>query len=90
MTKISIRFDEKEVVKRVVESVSTVVLELTEEETKFIHDVLWRVGGSTTESRRKHSVAILAAIDSIYPEGSYEMFDSSDVNGTGIIFKPTA
>lgn len=89
MTKISIKFEEQIVVKQVKEDVATVTLELSEDETKFVHDVLRQIGGDPWNSRRKHAESLLNAINSIYPEGRRETFikDFDFSIGHGIYFQ---
>ena len=68
--------------------VTTVVLELSEDEALVIRDVLWRVGGDPKTTRRGLSASVLDALTGVLGQPQYgvstkDMASSSRICFTG-------
>lgn len=62
------------------------VLELEQDEARFLSELLAHIGGNTRTSRRKHQRAITAALaDAGYPAGA----NASDLDGYITVAEPT-
>lgn len=67
----------------VIEYTNETVLRLSEDEASFLQDILYRIGGSPLNSRRKHADSIINALNKagvcITPADDYDMTRANSI-----------
>lgn len=83
MAKAEVITKEIEVVRY--DSVEVVQLELSQDEAQTLVDILARVGG-TFDTRRKHSTAVLNALEEVGIDFESDIDTDHDLHGEGMVF----